>query len=244
MWIRISALTILLLIGLVTLWGFVVLQISYYWFKELNFYQTWNTYVFEQNPVFSKPPMWNFWNLVRCIFIGVWVAWWWEIEDYFKKFVPIMIIQGLMLIYTFFCNAWALGLSWCIVVFNEVCMLLASTLLWWINYTSYDDIDLYPILYIILVCFNYTVNVARGLMDLYGAFRNRHTIYQMKNTRVGPQVKQVDTQESTVYNTSVKPEVYDFNKNTGTVTDHTEKVHLERPHDANMPLSTSNAHAR
>jgi hypothetical protein len=53
------------------------------------------------------------------------------------------------------------------MIFNETCILGAMVCLYWVNDSSINDDDLSPIIYIMLVIFNYIINVTRSFFDLF-----------------------------------------------------------------------------
>lgn len=146
--------------------------------------------------------------------------------SYYWKILPIIICQALMIFYNFFLHPWALTLQYVIVTFNEICILLAAILCLFLPFTSYDNIDSWPIIYIVLVIFNYTVNVARGLLDLFGAFLKRHAIFALQNGPGGVRTKHIRTVHSQHYNTAVKPRSYQYERGAPEVSN-TELVNAE-----------------
>jgi len=99
-------------------------------------------------------------------------------------YIPVICLQALMVFYVFFFPAWAMMIMWWIVLFNEVCILLAAILLFFLNQTSYTNSHIAPIMYVLLVLLNYFVNVTRGLVELYGAFTRKFSIFKFfKNNK-------------------------------------------------------------
>jgi len=53
------------------------------------------------------------------------------------------------------------------MIFNECCILAAIVALYFVNDSSINDDDLSPIVYIMLVVFNFIINVTRSFFDLF-----------------------------------------------------------------------------
>lgn len=60
-----------------------------------------------------------------------------------------------------------MGIQYCIMIFNECCILGAMVALYWVNDSSINEDDLSPIIYIMLVIFNFIINVTRSFFDLF-----------------------------------------------------------------------------
>lgn len=54
------------------------------------------------------------------------------------------------------------------MIFNEVCLLAAAIMLFWVNESMVNDDNLSPVIYIVLVIVNYIVNIIRAYLDLFG----------------------------------------------------------------------------
>jgi len=225
-WVTYSAAVLLVIYLALLCWSLFCLACQPYRFGGRKFYGCWNTFVFEKNSKLKRPPLYNFWNLLRCIGYAVWIAFWWDSMSYNWKIIPIICCQAAMIFYNFFFHPWALGIQWWIVNFNEVCIMLAAILCLFLPFTSVDDIDSWPIIYIALVLLNYTVNVARGLLDLFGAFFKRHSIFALQNGPGGTKVKHMRTVYDQHYNTAVKPRSYQYERGTPDITN-TELVNVD-----------------
>jgi len=70
----IFAVITLILCAIVLIYSFVLLVFRYRKFKDLRFYSTWNTFVFEMNPLFKRPPLYNFLFLLKNLFFAGWIS--------------------------------------------------------------------------------------------------------------------------------------------------------------------------
>jgi hypothetical protein len=53
------------------------------------------------------------------------------------------------------------------MIFNEVCLLGAAILLFWVNDSSVNNQKIAPTVYILLVLFNFVINIIRSFFDLF-----------------------------------------------------------------------------
>ena len=68
------ALVLLILVIVGILVACIFLVCVYRRFKVLSFYQTWNTLLFEMNPLYRRPPIYNFLFLLKNFLLAIWLA--------------------------------------------------------------------------------------------------------------------------------------------------------------------------
>lgn len=107
-------------------------------------------------------------------------------------------------------------------LFNEVCLVIGVIILFWVNESIIDDNDAACICYIILVIFNFIVNLSRAFMDLCGV-RRYWTRNKVKPVTVVPTLRTdrvttiptefdsaKDATTLNMFNTSRGPELIDI----------------------------------
>ena len=71
---RAVALVLLIFVLVGILVACIFLVCVYRRFKVLSFYQTWNTLLFEMNPLYRRPPIYNFLFLLKNFLLAIWLA--------------------------------------------------------------------------------------------------------------------------------------------------------------------------
>ena len=71
----------------------VMLLKNYTKFKDLKFYLVWNTFIYEMNPKYAKPPMYNFLYMIKSFVFALWIAAMANSNGFEAKFSIILIMQ-------------------------------------------------------------------------------------------------------------------------------------------------------
>lgn len=89
----VCALVVIVILLIWTIVAAVFLMSRYRMFKDVGFYRTWNTFVYEMNPLYMRPPLYNFLNLLKNLVLALWICAWAHSEAYLFKFGGLILLQ-------------------------------------------------------------------------------------------------------------------------------------------------------